>query len=202
MVGVGSAASARDEAWFERLYERHHRAVWAYCVRRVGAADGPDACAQVFTVAWRRCTDVPDGERALPWLYGVARRVVSHAWRSRDRARRLAEKAGQIRVLTPPGPDAMAVTSAEHELVRSAVMTLADNDREVLLLSAWEGLTHGEIAEVIGCSRAAVDKRLARAKRRLARRYEALTHDGAAADAGLESTERPAARARGGGRDR
>ena len=164
----------RDDAWFERLYERHQRAVSAYCVRRIGVADGPDACAQVFAVAWRRAGDVPDGDRALPWLYGVARRVVSHEWRGKGRARRLAEKASGQRIVPTPAPDVVAVASAEHQLVRDAVMKLAEMDREVLLLSAWECLTHAEIAEVLGCSRAAVDKRVARAKSRLARQYELL----------------------------
>jgi DNA-directed RNA polymerase specialized sigma24 family protein len=49
----------------------------------------------------------------------------------------------------------------------------------VLLLSAWEGLSHREIAEVIGCSQAAVDKRMVRAKKRLAKQYEAMNESNA-----------------------
>ena len=45
---------------------------------------------------------------------------------------------------------------------------------EVLSLAAWEGLPHSEIAEVLGCSIAAVDQRLHRAKQRLARHYHAI----------------------------
>lgn len=200
MVDVGGGVVLRDGAWFERLYERHQRAVSAYCVRRVGVADGPDACAQVFVVAWRRAGEVPDGDRALPWLYGVARRVVSHEWRGKGRARRLAEKAGRVRVVPPPGPDVVAVASAEHQLVRDAVITLNETDREVLLLSAWEGLTHAEIAEVIGCSRAAVDKRIARAKVRLARQYELLAGTDPGSTDDSPAMRRPPVRTRKGGR--
>lgn len=164
----------RDDAVFEQLYERHHRAVAAYCVRRVGSADAPDAVAEVFTVAWRRLDDVPGGDQSLPWLYGVARRVVSHQWRGARRRRRLLERAGSVRLVPQPAPEAVAVASAEHQMIRDAVAQLGEMDREVLLLSAWEGLTHQQIAAVLGCTRAAIDKRMTRAKARLARRYESV----------------------------
>jgi RNA polymerase sigma-70 factor, ECF subfamily len=68
----------RDERWFERLYERNRPMVCAYCVRRVGSHDAQDIVSQVFGVAWRRRDDVPSEDRELPWLYGVARRVLGH----------------------------------------------------------------------------------------------------------------------------
>lgn len=174
-MGVEGDAMARDDAWFEELFRRHHRAVTSYCLRRVAPADASDVVAQVFAVAWRRRDDVPSGERALPWLYGVARRTISHQWRGARRAQRLVEKAGGQRPTISPGPEAMVESSAEHQRVREAVRQLSSMDREVLLLSAWEGLTHTQIADTIGCSRAAVDKRIVRAKTRLAARYRALS---------------------------
>ena len=44
---------------FERLYAVHHRAVLAYCARRVSRWDAWDAAAEVFVVAWRRIEDIP-----------------------------------------------------------------------------------------------------------------------------------------------
>ena len=191
---------ARDDAWFESFYTVHQRAVSAYCLRRVDAADAADATAQVFAVAWRRCDDIPEGERAVRWLYGVARRVVSHHRRGARRARRLAEKAGALPALTQSGPDVVAATRDEHRLVRQAVMGLGEMDREVLMLSAWEGLTHAEIAEVVGCSHAAADKRVARAKTRLARQYESL--GGSDPDVGeVPAMKRSPVRARKGSED-
>ena len=164
---------ARDEPWFEEFYERHRPSVAAYCARRVGAVDASEAVSDVFAVAWRRRDDVP-ADRELPWLYGVARRVVSHRWRTSQRARRLVERAGSMRPPPQSGPEVIVMASVEHRLVRDAVMQLRPMDREVLTLSAWEGLTHAQIADVIGCSSAAVDKRFTRAKARLARAYESL----------------------------
>jgi RNA polymerase sigma-70 factor (ECF subfamily) len=70
------------------------------------------------------------------------------------------------------------VQRQEYDTVIEAIRGLGADDREMLLLSAWEGLTHAEIAEAMDYSLAAVDKRLARAKERLRRQYEARTHVG------------------------
>ncbi len=165
---------SHDDHWFEELFDRHRPAVAAYCARRVGSADAADAVAQTFTTAWRRRDDVPDGDAAIRWLYGVARNVLSHQFRSSTRSRRLAEKVGAQRRVAPPDPETAAVQHDDRQRVRQAVMALRPNDREVLLLAAWEGLSHAEIADMIDCSVAAVDKRVARAKRRLAARFERL----------------------------
>jgi RNA polymerase sigma-70 factor (ECF subfamily) len=165
---------SRDDAWFERLYERNRPMLRAYCIRRVGSDDVQDIMSQVFAVAWRRRDDVPPEDRELPWLYGVARRVLGHHWRSAGRARRLAQKAGVHVVDASPGPEVIAAATAEQALVREAMTMLRQSDREVLMLSAWEQLTHAQIADVIGCSLSAADKRVARAKQRLADRYAQL----------------------------
>lgn len=193
----------RDEAWFDEVFERHHRAVEAYCVRRVGVTDAPDLVSQVFAVAWRRRHDVPPDDRVRPWLYGVARRVVGHQWRSRRRACRLAAKAGMLRQLPRPDPEEIVLGRDEHEMVRQAVARLSPTDREVLLLSAWEGLTHAQIADALGRSRAAIEKRFVRAKIRLADEYESLARDGArgalAEPATPGATQSPARAPKGGG---
>ncbi len=160
------------EDWFDRLYRRHQAALFAYLVRRIGPVDASDALSEVFAVAWRRRDDVPPADRELPWLYGVARNVVSHHWRSSQRSRRLALKVGGVRRPDEPGPEVVVVERSEYAAVRVAIAELRPSDQEVLMLSAWEGLSHREIADVIGCSQAAADKRLVRAKARLAKQYE------------------------------
>lgn len=162
---------SRTEAWFDRIYQDHYRHVRAYCMRRAPLADVDDAVSEVFAVAWRRRHDVPGGTRTLPWLYGVARRVLSHQRRGAERFRRLKGRVATVQDPPPLHPDSVVVQRQEHLEVRRAVAQLRPADREVLLLAAWEGLPHREIAEVLGCSQAAVDKRVSRAKQRLAKQY-------------------------------
>lgn len=71
-------------------------------------------------------------------------------------------------VAAQPAPD---VESAEtpsqgHELLE-ALVHLSEEDREVLMLVAWDDLTHEEASQVLSCSRVAFTKRLARARQRL-----------------------------------
>lgn len=165
--------TSRDDR-LTRLYEKHNRAVRAYCVRRLGGDEASDALAEVFAVAWRRIDDVPSDEMALPWLYGVARRVVSDHYRSRGRRSRLIRKLSGVQSEVPPQPDWQVVQRDEYNRVQVALGTLRDGDREVLLLSAWEELSNGEIAAVIGISTEAAAQRVHRAKQRLGRRYRVL----------------------------
>jgi RNA polymerase sigma-70 factor (ECF subfamily) len=183
----------RTDAWFDQMYERHYRQILAYCLRRASRADADDAAAEVFAVAWRRRDDMPGGDRVLPWLYGVARRVLSHQRRGAGRRRRLAGRVAGLGEPPAPGPELVVVERHEYSQVRAAVGRLKPLDREVLLLAAWEGLSHRQIAEVLGCSQAAVDKRMVRAKARLAKQYQTLARF---------TTRRPPASAAGGGGSR
>jgi RNA polymerase sigma-70 factor (ECF subfamily) len=164
-----------NEERFDRMYDRYFQEVLAYCLRRVATADGYAAANEVFEIAWRRIDDVPDDETARAWLYTVARRVVYRYWRSVSRRRRLL---GRTRAIDPPAPapDEVVVRRAELDGVLEALEQLKLPDRELLRLAAWEELPHVEIAECLGCSVAAVDQRLHRAKRRLAAEYDRVMH--------------------------
>ena len=157
------------------LYEQHNRAVRAYCMRRTNDVDVADALAEVFTVAWRKVDQIPDGEMALAWLYGVARRVLSTQHRSQRRRMRLTERLSSVRHDEPPQPERQIVERTEYRLVRMALAGLRPHDREVLLLAAWEELPNNQIAEVLGCTTEAAAQRLHRARKRLGAAYRALT---------------------------
>ena len=165
---------ARTETRFDSIYEAHHQQILVYCLRRVSPEEAHAATNEVFEVAWRRSRDVPDGEATLPWLYGVARRVLAHQKRSAARFARLTTRAAGYARPYQHEPDQVVVQRHEYEMVCGAVNRLSPNDREMLLLSAWEGLTHAQIAKTMNLSLAAVDKRLARAKKRLKRQYDAV----------------------------
>jgi RNA polymerase sigma-70 factor (ECF subfamily) len=66
----------RGERWFSGLYAAHYAHVVRYALRRLADPDASAELAQeVFVVAWRRRAEVPDHD--LPWLYGVARRLLA-----------------------------------------------------------------------------------------------------------------------------
>jgi RNA polymerase sigma-70 factor, ECF subfamily len=65
-----------DRARFEDLYSAHAGGLLGFARRRLGASEADDLVADVFLVAWRRLGDVPGDP--LPWLLGVARRVLAN----------------------------------------------------------------------------------------------------------------------------
>jgi RNA polymerase sigma-70 factor (ECF subfamily) len=145
----------------EDLFEDHHRALLAYAARRLPTlADAEDVVAEVYLVAWRRLDDVPDGDAALPWLYGVARKTIGNQRRGLLRRGRLQERLEQTaeRPGMPP-PDG-------SEPALAALERLSASDQELLRLIAWEELSHAEIAAVLGISVNAVAIRLHRARAR------------------------------------
>lgn len=182
-------AVAQDDERFRALFDTHFRAVYAFALRRASTAEGAaDVAAETFTVAWRRLEDIPDGEEARLWLYGVVRRVLSNAWRGERRRDLLVERLATVadeRLAPVSGPagesgpfDADGGDVAASD-VRDALAALADGDREVLVLSAWEELTPAEIATVLDLPPATVRTRLHRARARLRERLI----DGTAPDA-------------------
>lgn len=156
------------------MYARHSGAIRAYCLRRMEGDDVADAVADVFAVAWRRLDDVPEDD-VLPWLYGVARRVVADHTRSRNRRRRLAIRLANTRSSTPANTETQVIQGDEYHQVREALSLLRGKDREILLLAAWEELSNREIATILDCSPEAAAQRLHRAKQKLGTNYRALS---------------------------
>ncbi len=151
---------------FSELYRRQYDTVLHYALRRCDAETARDVTAETFLVAWRRRSEIPaePGEE-LPWLYGVARRVLANAQRSRRRAERVTARLGQERG-EKFSPDAASVF-AEHTRLKHALASLSQRDQEALRLVGWEGLDLASAALAMGCSQSAMAVRLHRARRRL-----------------------------------
>ena len=163
--------------------ERHYRAILAYALRRtLQAEDAQDVVADTFLVAWRRRDEIVY-EAALPWLYGVARRVLANHARGRRRRDHLAAELGRL-----PAParelEAQVRNRDETRAVLAALARLRPLDQEVLRLAAWEELSANEIAAALGTSPNAVAIRVHRARERL--RNELLKE---AASSGHEADE-------------
>jgi len=154
------------ETRFQRLFDEAGQDLLVYALRRVERPeDAADLVAETFLVVWRRLDDVPAGDEARLWLFGVARRQLANQRRGELRRSALADRLrGEL-------PVAVAAVSAPEDesavLVRSALGRLAPEDRELLTLSGWEGLTPREIATVMRLPAVTLRSRLHRARKRL-----------------------------------
>jgi len=148
-----------EDRAFDALYEATHRQVLAYAMRRTATtADAEEAAAETYATAWRRSGQIR-GAAALPWLYGIARRVIANQRRGNERRHRLGLLLSRQRVDVGTEADGSGPAIA-------ALARLPADDQELVRLVAWEGLNHAEIAEVLGVSANAVAIRLHRARKR------------------------------------
>jgi len=152
---------AGEEAAVKTVYERFRGPVFAISLsilRDHGLA--ADATQQTFVKAWQAAATF-DAERELgPWLYAIARRTAIDFYRKQQRSV-TSDTVDQIEL--PVGMD----TVWQVFEVRAALDRLPDEEREVIRLSHFEGLTHSEIADHMGIPLGTVKSRSHRAHQRL-----------------------------------
>lgn len=153
-------------------FDRHARSLGTYAARRVGSTLARDIVAETFRVAWeqRERYDVNQGgERA--WLLGIATNLIRRHWRTEER--RLRVQARAVRLDIGHGDPLLQVDDsldASRHLDRlvDAVGSLDPEDRDLLVLIAWEQMTSREVAAVLGIPAGTVRSRLKRIRVRLA----------------------------------
>ena len=155
---------------FECLFRENYVDVRAYALRRAAPDVAQDVVAETFLIAWRRLDDVPGD--ALPWLYAVARRTLANQRRSATRRVALEQRLAGAVAAAGSGDPSERLNAGE--LLRVALARLSERDREALILVAWHGLSGARAARAAGCTRAAFEVRLHRARARLARELRSL----------------------------
>jgi RNA polymerase sigma factor (sigma-70 family) len=162
----GVAPDARAD--FEQLFRDTRTDLLAYIMRRSPSAeDAADMLAETYLIAWRKFDAIPTGERARLWLFGVARNLLLKGASRRRSHHALVEcLAGELRRAHPPHAP---IEDERSAALRAALAALPERDREILMLTAWEGLTPKQIAAVMGTPVNLVRVRLHRARTRLKR---------------------------------
>ena len=143
----------RTEA-FEELFERQFESVYGYLARRVGPELGRDLASETFTRAFaaRKRYDPAYGE-PQPLLFGIANNLLRRHYRDEERRLRAFARLDISRDAAPP-----ELTLAD------ALVTLPQEERDVLLLFAWADLSYAEIANALEVPVGTVRSRLHRAR--------------------------------------
>jgi RNA polymerase sigma factor (sigma-70 family) len=156
-----------DEAAVKAVYDRYGGPVFALAMSILGEAGlAADATQQTFMKAWRAGSTYDAGRSFGPWIYAIARRTAIDIYRKETRSLPTED----IEVATT-GPSMETVWEIFE--VRLALDRLPDEERQVVRLSHFDGLTHTEIAEHLGIPLGTVKSRSHRAHRRL---LELLRH--------------------------
>lgn len=162
--------SMSDPEQFGILVRKHAPAIQRYVTRRIGRENAEDVAAETFLVAFRqRERYVKCGGDCLPWLYGIATRLVHRHWRSETRQLNILARTG-IDPVTEPFTDRVETAVAASALkprLAAALAGLPKGQRDALLLLVWAELSYEQIAVATGVPLGTVQSRISRARRRL-----------------------------------
>ena len=157
---------------FAELFDRHAGSVGGYAARRLGPDAGEDILSETFLVAFARRKSFDTAwDSALPWLFGIASRLIKkHRAREAKHLRSSVASASREEHVSHGDLDAtVARLDAEISTRELAplIASLSAKDRETLLLYAWGDLTYEEIAIALGVPVGTVRSRINRVRTRL-----------------------------------
>jgi RNA polymerase sigma-70 factor (ECF subfamily) len=155
-----------DRSAFEVLYRRYSRPVFGLALRRLGdRGRAEDAVQETFASIWRAAKSYkPERGPGAPWLYAVARNAIT------DRGRARSDTPTEVPEQVSPeaGPAERAEASWTAWRVHRALEELSSNERTVVELAYWSGLSQSEIAEFLNIPLGTVKTRTRAALHRLA----------------------------------
>jgi RNA polymerase sigma-70 factor, ECF subfamily len=143
-----------EQSAFTVFYEATKKIVFGLVVRIVtDRAVAEEVLLDVYTQAWRQARSF-DRKRGSPiaWLTTIARsRAIDRvrSGRYEQQNKEPIESAGELRAQSL-NPEETSLISERQELVRFALDSLSPEQREVLELAYYSGLSHTEIAERLG----------------------------------------------------
>ncbi len=168
-----------DVEAFAPLVERHQGRLLQVCTRLLHDADeARDAAQEVFLKALRGAAGFQPGGRVFTWLYRIAVNHCLNRLRRRSLVRffSLSRDDQEEPAFDPAdgAPDAERALDAERRwrATRLLIERLPANQRAVVVLAKFEGLSYREIAGILKTTESAVESRLVRAMRTLSRAQE------------------------------
>jgi len=152
-----------DSNDFHALYERHAKDVFRFAFYLCGnRAVAEDLAADAFARAWTKAESVR-ASTVKGYLFTIVRNLISERARSSR-----GEAFDDATPDTRPGPAEQASGRLELQAVLDALGHLQEADRAALLMRVQDGMSHEEIAAVLGQSVVATRVRIHRARLRLA----------------------------------
>jgi len=161
-------------AAFERLLDKYHRPIVNFIYKIVNnAAEAEELTQEVFLRIYRSRDGYEPRARFAAWIYRIAMNL-SLKEATRKRRMRFWSHNNNLRqdpllveeVLRDPAPDAEGrlISSELGRIMRRAIGLLPRNEKVALILRRYEELSYREIAEIMGCTEAAVKTYIHRGK--------------------------------------
>jgi RNA polymerase sigma-70 factor (ECF subfamily) len=183
---VASSAGSADA--YSVFFKRHVTPITRYAVRRCANPDDvADLVGECFLVALQAAHRyVPETDTALPWLFGISRRLLAKQRRKYAGNRRIEVKASNaFPHFTPAEDDEVAAAidaSRQAPALEEALARLTRSERDVLEIVAYDGLSPSEAAVALDITPNAARLRLSRARRAVRAHLDSTTVVGPVAE--------------------
>ncbi|MDB5305722.1 MAG: polymerase, sigma-24 subunit, subfamily [Phycisphaerales bacterium] len=168
-------AGQGDAGAFAELIRRYERMALSVAYGVLANADAAgDEVQEAFLRAWERLGEMKEPGRFSNWLCGIARNLAIDAHR-RGRHMKHAADVGGVEAMAVADGHSSADPLDELDrkerdgLVASALASLDETTRPMVIMRYYDGLSSKQIGEALGLSPAAVDMRLSRARQQLKR---------------------------------
>jgi len=154
----------------EQIIALHERWVRSVVLAVTGRPDDvDDVTQQVWMQMWRRRDQLASVNDLRKWLYAMARNAAIDAGRSTTRRRGLWRRFKELwkHDRSPRRPEAELISEERQRTTISAIESLGEKYRAVLVLRVWRDMSYEEIAQTLDITPQAVETRLVRARRML-----------------------------------
>ena len=154
-----------EEKTFERIFLDLSQSVRDYLYYMSGdMALSEDLVQDIFFKLWQKCKDVPLG-KARAFLFAVAKnQYLSHIEKQKVR---LKYKANAKQKNDKEDPQFQLESAEFKQKLEDAIHALPEGQREVFLMNRIQKMTYAEIAESLGVSQKAVEKRMSKALKKM-----------------------------------
>ncbi len=149
-----------EEAVFQKLFHDHSEDLYRFLYYKFGAENNPqDLVQEAFIKLWNRCKDVTES-KARSFLFTVARNQMLNELDKKKTVlkyqnQQISEHQGSMET-----PQYILEEKQFNDKLQAALDHLSEDQRVTFLLNRVEGKKHAEIAEMLGISQKAVEKRI------------------------------------------
>jgi RNA polymerase sigma-70 factor (ECF subfamily) len=165
-VEVVTAMAAGDSGpALSAFYAQYASTVLALLMKMLGSrAEAEEILQEVFVELWKRAPQYDSARGSvIAWVITIARCRALDALRARSRryGNKQSEYSEGDALVTEGGrPDVLVSSTRWHQALRQAFQRLSPEQRAVLELSYFQGMSHGQIAEALGLPVGTVKSRI------------------------------------------
>ncbi len=156
-----SKSQEGDLQAFEALIKQYQHMIHSLIYRMTGSlSDAEDIAQETFITAYHQIGKFRREARFSSWLYRIAVNICLN-WKKKK------ERHDQLHENYTPEEFSFGLDNEMAAKVQEALLKLNPKQRTAIILTVYDGLTHGEAARTLGCSETTVSWRIFMARKKL-----------------------------------